>query len=219
MNLAIDFGFAGLFAFLFKFDTEKLQELTENVEKKVERKKEQNEVVKGMRQREKKLASLEIEIQISDDGTTTRAPVGELQKGARQHMIVVAGPRKACRDALIGANLLKNEFALSNVLVVPYDTGAQSLDRPEGGFGDRPLYETQPYVGNPVGEGWDEYIKAEMGDAVAQSGEIAKEEGIAIVVTNLGSVIRRGVGKVPWRQTVEQLAGTEREQIDYLPEF
>ena len=44
-----------------------------------------------------------------------------------------------------------------------------------------------------------------MKDAVDQNGQQAKEEGIAIVVANTGTVIRRGVGKVPWRQMVEQL--------------
>ena len=44
-----------------------------------------------------------------------------------------------------------------------------------------------------------------MNDAVKQSGEQARKEGIAIVVANNGKVIRRGVGKVPWRQMVEQL--------------
>jgi len=40
---------------------------------------------------------------------------------------------------------------------------------------------------------------------VKQGGEQARKEGIAIVTANNGKVIRRGVGKVPWRQMVEQL--------------
>ena len=44
-----------------------------------------------------------------------------------------------------------------------------------------------------------------MADAVKQSGENAKEEGIALVIAKNGKVIRRGVGTVPWRQMVEQL--------------
>ena len=115
---------------------------------------------------------------------------------------------KACKDALVGANLLKMDFAMSNVLVVPYETDAGSAEtqsRPSGGFGEQPIYERQPYVARPTGEDWADYIKAEMDDAVKQSGENARSEGIAIVVASNGKVIRRGVGTVPWRQMVQQL--------------
>jgi hypothetical protein len=93
--------------------------------------------------------------------------------------------------------------------VVPYETDADPYDalyRPAG-FGDRPMYEKQPYVARPVGDAdaWREYVDAEMKDAVQQNGPQAKDEGIAIVVRNNGKVLRRGVGKVPWRQMVEEL--------------
>jgi len=208
VNLAIDFGAVAAFAFLAKWDFDRQAELTENVEKKIERKKKQKKKVKNMREREKRLADLMLEIQVSADGKTQQAPVANIQSGARQHMVIVAGPRKACKDALIGANLLKMDFAMSNVLVVPYETGvdqAELQSRPSGGFGDRPSYENQPYVARVIGEGWDEYIQEEMNDAIEQSGESIKEEGIAIVIANNGKCIRRGVGKVPWRQMVEEL--------------
>ena len=199
-----------VFAFLAKWDLDKQNELDERVETRVEQKKQQKQAAKGMKEREKLLGTLKLAIRVSADGATREAAVKELQAGARQHMIVVAGPKKACRDALVGANLLKMDFAMSNVLVVPYEMGvdeAEQMSRPDGsGFGESlPIYETQPYVAKPVGEGWDEYIKQEMDDAVKQNGENAKTEGIAVVVASNGSVIRRGVGKVPWRQMVEQL--------------
>jgi hypothetical protein len=53
-----------------------------------------------------------------------------------------------------------------------------------------------------------------MSDATKQSGDNAREEGIAIVVANNGKVIRRGVGTVPWRQMVEQL----EEEVNPSPE-
>jgi hypothetical protein len=215
INLAIDFGAVAVFAFLTKFDLDKQKDLNENVEKKIELKKQQKQLVKGMKEREKQLATLNVEIQVSATGDTKQASVRQLQAGARQHMIVVAGPKKATRDALIGANLLKMDFAMSNVLVVPFETDvteADRLSRPEGGFGERPMYETQPYVAQAVGEGWQEYIKSEMSDAVKQNGEKVKEEGIAIVVASTGKIIRRGVGKVPWRQMVEQLQASTKEK-------
>jgi hypothetical protein len=207
LNLGIDFGAVAAFAFLFKWDSGKQKELNTRVEERMEQTKDQKKRVKVMQEREKELGSLKLDIQVSADGATQEAGVRELQAGARQHMIVVAGPKKACRDALVGANLLKMDFAMSNVLVVPYETDAEPtpLQTKAEGFGDRPMYETQAYVARPVGEGWDEYIKAEIIDAVEQNGEKAKEEGIAIVVASNGKVIRRGVGKVPWRQMVEQL--------------
>lgn len=208
LNLAIDFGAVAAFAFLAKWDFDRQAELTENVAKKIERKKEQKKKVKSMRDREKRLGDLLLEIQVSADGKTQQAKVADIQAGARQHMIIVAGPKKACKDALIGANLLKMDFAMSNVLVVPYETGvnqAELQSRPSGGFGEGPSYENQPYVARVAGEGWDEYIQEEINDAIEQSGESIKEEGIAIVIANNGKVIRRGVGKVPWRQMVDQL--------------
>lgn len=218
--MAIDFGAVAVFAFLAKWDLDKQQKLDENVQQKIAKKKEIKQQLKGLKERETQLGTLKLQIKVSGDGTTRDASVRELQAGARQHMIVVIGPKKACKDALIGANLLKMDFAMSNVLVVPYQTDVDAIDaevRPIGtGFGDRPTYETQPYVAQPAGEGWDEWCTAEMNDAIAQNGENAKREGIAIVVANNGKVIRRGVGKVPWRQMVEQLdaeaSGTTKKE-------
>jgi hypothetical protein len=194
---------------LTKFDIQKGIELNEKVEERMEKKKEQQKLIKGMRDRELELSNLQLAIQISPDGTTRDASVQELQAGARQHIIIVAGPKKACRDALVGANLLKMDFAMNNVLVVPYEIVSSDIGRqtrPEGsGFADRPIYEKQAYVARATGEGWDEYINAEINDAVELNGEKVREEGIAVVVASNGKVIRRGVGKVPWRQMVEQL--------------
>jgi hypothetical protein len=212
LNLGIDFGAVAIFALLAKYDFEKGAELNELVEERLEKKKEQQKLNQGIRDRDQELSTLRLAIQISPDGTTREAAVQELQAGARQHIIIVAGPKKACRDALVGANLLKMDFAMSNVLVVPYETVSSALERqtrPEGtGFADRPIYERQSYVARTTGDGWYEYIAAEMNDAVGQNGDKAREEGIAIVVASNGKIIRRGVGKVPWRQMVEQLDET-----------
>lgn len=218
MNLGIDFGAVAVFALLAKFDLDKSKELDEKVQEKMERKKEQQQFMKGMKEREIVLGSLSLSIQISRDGATREASVRELQAGARQHVIIVAGPKKACRDALIGANLLKMDFTMSNVLVVPYETDVEAVElqsRPSGGFGERPVYETQPYVARPTGDldMWADYIKSEMKDAVRQNGEKAKEEGIVIVVASNGKVLRRGVGKVPWRQMVEELEQATKESV------
>jgi hypothetical protein len=193
---------------LGKYDLDKQSELQSKVDEKIERKKAMKKLSKGMKEREKLLGSLPLDVVVSADGTTRVTKLSDLQLGAKQHMIIVAGPRKACKDALIGANLLKSDFALNNVLVVPYETDADTLEqmaRPSGGFGDRPSYETQPYIARPTGDDWDEYIRQEFDDAIKQNGDSVKKDGIAIVVANNGKVIRRGVGTVPWRQMVQQL--------------
>lgn len=206
------------FGALAKWDIDKGKTLDDKVVDKIEATKQKKVQQKSLQQREQTLGTLKLDITVGPD-RTQRAAVRELQAGAKQHLIVVIGPRKACRDALIGANLLKMDFAMSNVLVVPYEIDADAVEeatRPMGtGFGDaRPVYETQPYIARiPTGEGdddedndgWADWCAAEMADAVAQNGDSTRTEGIAIVVANTGKVIRRGVGKVPWRQMVEQL--------------
>jgi len=206
LNLGIDFGAAALFAVLARLDLKKGKELEEKVEEKLQRKKEQAKIARGMRKREKDLLNLSLAVQVSAEGDTTEARIAAIQEGAKQHVIIVAGPRKATKDALLGANLLKLDFAMSNILVVPYQIGDKdSTIRPTGGFAERPIWETQPYVAVPTGHGWEDYIQAEINDAIQQSGPAVKEDGIAIVLANNGRVIRRGVGKVPWRQMVEEL--------------
>lgn len=211
LNLGIDFGAAAIFVALFLWDFNKQNELNTKVEEKLQLKKENQKRIQVMKERESNISNLQCSIRIGNDQFRD-ASIRDLQSGAKQHLIIVAGPKKACRDALVGANLLKMDFAMSNVLVVPYETEASitNLDTKPAGFGtntdsNRPVYETQPYVAKPVGDGWYEYIQSELQDAIQQNGDKVKEEGIAIVVANTGKVVRRGVGKVPWRQMVEEL--------------
>jgi len=211
LNLGIDFGAVALFAVLFRWDLSQQDELTGKVDDRIELKKKQKVVKKGMKERESLMASLPLEIAVSTTGESRTALVGELQAGARQHVIVVIGPKKACREALIGANLLKMDFAMSNVLVVPYETEGRKVTDMEApanaGFGQdsRPMYETQPYVATAPRDEWKSFVDQEMKDAVEQNGDSVKKDGIVLVVANNGKVIRRGVGTVPWRQIVTEL--------------
>jgi hypothetical protein len=84
-------------------------------------------------------------------------------------MIIVAGPKKECKDALIGANLLKMDFTMSNILVVYYEIGVDLAAlqlQPSGGFEDCPVCKNQPYIAQVVGDGREAYIKEELDDAV-----------------------------------------------------
>jgi len=213
LNLGIDFGAVAIFGILAKFDLDKGRELNEKVEAKLQRKKDQKVIVSQMREREKQLLKLNLSFQVDTDGTCMESTVDAIQKGAKQHVILVAGNKKAIKDALLGANLLKLDFAMSNILVVPYnvDNKEKNVKRASTGFGEdtRPTWETAPYVASTAGEGWDSYIESELSDAIKQDskGDVSKlkEEGIVIVLANDGKVIRRGVGKVPWRQMVNEL--------------
>jgi len=222
LNLAIDFGAVALFAFLAKWDFDQGDELNTKVEQKLQQKRENKVIRKAMKGREETLSKLMLDIRISEDGTKQTAAVEAVQTGGKQHVIVVVGPKKAIRDALLGANILKMEFSIRDVLIVPYEIGGKTKQqkddeaklKPVGsGFGtdSRPTWETQPYVAQPVGEGWDEYIQAELDDAVQQNGEKVKEQGIAIVVANSGEIIRRGVGQVPWRNMVDELTNAVKD--------
>lgn len=225
-NLAIDFGALVAFVVLAKLDFDKGQELNEKVEAKMSRTKVSRGLSTGMKEREKALGALEIDLRVdvsSDTAPMQRALVSAVQTGAKQHMVVVIGTRKVIRDALVGANLLKMEFALRDVLILPYVLESKSkvevgTSRPDGGgFGgdttaaQKPTWETQPYVAVPVGSDWETYVEAEMNDAVTQNGEEVREKGIAIVVANTGKIVRRGVGTVPWRDIVEELEKKEKE--------
>jgi hypothetical protein len=229
LNLGIDFGAVLIFALLTKYDFGKADELNAKVEEKIAQKKENKVIRKAMKEREVTLSKLGLDIRTSEDplAPTQTATVEAIQTGGKQHVIVVVGPRSAIRDALLGANILKMEFSIRDVLIVPYELskdkkargGGQRKEdvdklRPDGsGFGadSRPTWETQPYVAQPAGEGWDEYVQAELEDAVKQNGEKVKEDGIAIVVANSGEIIRRGVGKVPWRNMVDELENSVKD--------
>jgi len=208
LNLGIDFGAVALFGVLAKIDLDKGEELNAAVEAKVEMKKKQKKLTSAMREREQQLADLNINVRVNEDGDTRTATVGTMQSMAKQHIILVAGPGRAVRDALRGAQLNKVNFAMTNILVVPYETGldeAERASKPSGGFAERPTYETQAYVAEAVGEGWESFIEAEMETAAEQAGDKVREEGIALVIANNGKVLRRGVGRVPWRQMVDEL--------------
>ena len=245
VNLAVDFGAVTAFGLLAKFDIDRGAELDVAVEERVRRKGELKKLARAMRERESVLGGLSVSVRVSADGETRAAPVAVVRGSAGQHLILVAGPGRAVRDALRGAQLNRSNFAMTNVLVVPFETsgrtagGGASAGRgtgggPDGGGGgggfgadSRPSYETQAYVAEPVGDGWEEFVNAEIEAAVEQAGEGAREDGIALVVANDGRVLRRGVGKVPWRQMVNELeeavTGEKKEEtsvpfLEYLEE-
>ena len=222
LNLGIDFGAVFAFVLFFKLDFDAGSQLVEKVETRLQRKDDEVVSRKAMKGREQTVTKLEINFRTSDvdenddsadnNDKMQRAPVRAVQVGGKQHVIIVAGGRKAVRDALLGSSLMGSEFAIRDVLIVPYELGGKGWDAAspsmssssgDGGGGDgfgkkkRPKWETRPYVAEPVGDGWISYIKAEMDDAICQNNDRdISSEGIAIVVSNTGEIVKRGLGKV-----------------------
>jgi len=208
-DLAIDFGFAFAFAAAFFYDSKGGSELNERVSEKIEKKVARRRASQSIQARESVLGKLRVEIRVSEDRATKEGTVDDIQVGAGQNFVVVAGPRAAVRDALLGAQLLKGPFfARGDVLIVPLVTTPEGgLERSESGFGKR-KEEDQSYVARPMGPGWEDYVEAEMADAEVQANnEDVREKGIAIVLARNGEVVRRGVGSIPWRKTIEELQG------------
>ena len=215
VNLAIDFGAVLAFVLAYRFDIGKAAELNENVSAKLEAKKDSKKIAAAMKEREATIANLKVNVRVSDDGTQMKeATVKEVQTGAKQHLIIVVGERSAIKDALFSAKLV--DFAVRDVLIVPYELAidAEKATRPTGGFGQRPSWESAPYVADPSGAEWDAYVNEELQDAIKQNGEGVRKDGIAIVVKNTGSVVRRGVGKVPWRDMVEELEEKKKDEVE-----
>lgn len=215
VNLAIDFGAVLAFVLAYRFDIGKAAELNENVSAKLEAKKDSKKIAGALKERDATIANLKVNVRVSDDGKQMKeATVKEVQAGAKQHLIIVVGERSAIKDALFSAKLV--DFAVRDVLIVPYElaTDAEKATRPTGGFGQRPSWESAPYVADPSGAEWDAYVNEELQDAIKQNGEGVRKDGIAIVVKNTGSVVRRGVGKVPWRDMVEELEEKKKDEVE-----
>ena len=125
--MAIDFGAVTFFGVLAKIDLDNGAKLTVAVKENIEQKKQQKKTTSAMREREQLLKNLNINVRVSQDATKT-APVGVMQENAKQHIILVAGLGRAIRDALRGAQLNKVNFAMTNILVVLYETGIDAAD-------------------------------------------------------------------------------------------
>jgi len=138
---------------------------------------------------------------------STQLSVTDVQSNMKQNIVVLAGSKTFIRDALLTAGLCKQIFPPNNVLIVPVKTDAL----PEGnGFKvvDGPTNtntNTRPYVATPLGEGWSTLIDNELEDAKSQgNGARAKLEGIVLVVSSQGKIVRRGLGLPEWRELVEK---------------
>jgi hypothetical protein len=208
--LAIDFGVVALSALLFKFDnfgeSKEGSDGTGVVDLAMSRLTKDQ-----MADKEQDLRRLLVDVPVGVGGTETRrASVAELQDGARQNVVIVAGPKTILRDALVKAMIVGDKFAKQNILVVPYSLEPETDTK---GFGKR-AWEEKGYVAKPS-EGaseraaWSAYVDGELAAAAAQARQPLAEleaQGIVIVASRDGKIVRRGLGVPAWEMVVADLA-------------
>lgn len=156
-NIAIDTGGVLLAIALWKVENDnamKKLNFYKNKQRVMDKKLSKTE----LKEREKELSLLPVEIQVSEvEANVTRVvSLGELQSKALQNVVIVAGPTNFIRDAIISARLESPEsFASNNIIVVPFtivDEVAESLEqRKAKGFGavKQPDLIEAPYIAKP----------------------------------------------------------------------
>jgi len=138
--------------------------------------------------------------------------VETLRAAARQHVVVLGGPRRAVDAALTDALIQQPLFARAECVVVPVrtddDAVAATLAKKKKPAFDRAGFVTKPA---PADErAWIEYVNEEIATATSQGAAEAPAAGVVIAIRRDGSVARRGVGKPPWKELVDELQAGER---------
>lgn len=174
---------------------------------------------------EQEIALLPVEIQVSEiDGNKTRVvSFSDLQIKGRQNVVIFAGELATVSDALIAAKIEGNAlFNDKETFVVPVVTSSinaaalsdgenvpQIEDKPSKGFGavkEKESLMTAPYIAKPAQLNvWLAYLKKEVELAASQGTKDITKQGLVLAVNKKGKVVRRGVGRPPWKQLVEEL--------------
>ncbi|CAM9469981.1 unnamed protein product [Ascophyllum nodosum] len=142
-------------------------------------------------------------------------PVGVLMDEAKQSFCVLAGGRDFIRDSMVAAMLAKNQvFPTVNLMVVPVDSGVD-VDK---GFGRKNLsYESEGYVAAPADEAQWRAVMAEELEAAERQGALSQsssKDGIVLVVSRQGKVLRRGVGIPAWKAIREDVEPQVKKKDD-----
>lgn len=225
-NLAVDFGVVAFAAALYRFDTAAAQVNRDAAAASAQGAKTRLSK-DDMAAREAVLAGLPIEVVVGGAGETKRAAVAEVQAGAKQSVVVLAGDKAIIKESLLKAKLLGDRFAKQNVLVVPYQLGSKggggANNQANKGFG-RATWEDRPYVAQAVREdaseeekdqvgnaetGWRAYIDDELEAAAVQAGISVADlaaQGIVIVANKEGKIVRRGLGVPKWEIVISDLS-------------
>lgn len=167
---------------------------------------------------QKTLKSLRLKVIAGEgeDGSPLRreAPIAVLQQQANQGLAIFAATNeRALLDVLLSMRISAKEFAERNLLVVPClfslesrtlldmsDTFSKSKLLNQGGV-------ALPAVGDDEARAtWGEMFAGEFAEAESQGvQELAKAQGIALIVQSSGQVARRGVGRPEWSSVFADL--------------
>ncbi|GMI35201.1 hypothetical protein TrCOL_g6726 [Triparma columacea] len=205
LNVAIDFGAATFFAVAAYLDTKRGAELSDAVEAKIERKKASKEQMKASNERwTREFRALQVAVNLGG-GEDKETFVKDLQDGAAQNLVVLAGNKAFLKDALLSAKLAQpGSFQQKDVLLIPVSNERAPVSvASEKGFAAPASVSPSSsplYVANPSGEGWRDLVEREMQDAEGQGGEgkLVRDKGMVIVIDKNGEVKRRGVGTPSW---------------------
>ncbi|GMI36777.1 hypothetical protein TrRE_jg11540 [Triparma retinervis] len=123
----------------------------------------------------KELRALQVAVNLGG-GEDKETFVKDLQDGAAQNLVVLAGNKAFLKDALLSAKLAQpGSFQQKDVLLIPVSNErVPSAVASDKGFASAPESSSGSssplYIAEPSGEGWRDLIEREMQDAEGQGG-------------------------------------------------
>ncbi|KAG5189527.1 hypothetical protein JKP88DRAFT_353030 [Tribonema minus] len=215
LNVGVDFGVVAVCVYAYNFENKQRQGLVE--QKRAEREqaalRKQSVIPEEVtKSRVERLRELQIRLTVSES-ETKNVPLGvlmqEAQHGlvlwhleAKQDVVLVAGGKEMLRDAMLRATVNREIFTANNLLIVPVqvaDPSDPTAAVTDKGFGAKPAYFKQGFVGEPAEEDeWRALVAEEIRDADRQGNSKAAKQGVVLVVSRDGKVLRRGLGMPKW---------------------
>lgn len=166
-----------------------------------------------VRKKEEFLAKLPVEIQVNERNETMTRIVSlqDLMGKGKQNIVVVTGSSDFVKEAVISARIEGSDLFTSRetyVIPVIYQP-PQQRQRPDDsleasatkGFGSKENIMNAPYIGKPTQVTvWWTYLQEEFDLAESQGAKDVLNEGLVLAVKNNGRVVRRGLGRPPWKE-------------------
>ncbi|KAJ8602296.1 hypothetical protein CTAYLR_007850 [Chrysophaeum taylorii] len=145
-----------------------------------------------------------LRVEVGTDDNRREASLETLRTMAGQSVVVLGGPRAVVDDALTDALIQQKLLARAECVVVPVRVDATASSAPP----QRKKIDTAGFVATPApddADAWVQYLGDEIATAVAQGEPTAATAGVVIAVRRDGTIARRGVGKPPWRDVINDL--------------
>ena len=207
LNIAVDFGVVGACAFGFNVESkaEKVAEQAQAAQAKTTKAAPLSSEDVAMRREQ--LSALPLELN-GEQGT-----VEEIQRKTGRPLVVFAGSKGIVRDVLTETRVIGNVLKAADLALVPVTLGERRnrTDKRKG-FGaptdTTSRFESFSFVAIPPpgDDQWQDFMETELATAERQGNEAPRRDGLVLVVNAEGEVVRRGVGKPPWKQLIETLS-------------